>query len=57
MSKVANGYDHAFILDKQKIADKASIATVIAPEGELKMDVFYYHAFYTVLYRKFFGTE
>ncbi len=38
--KAANGYDHAFILDKQKIADKASIATVIAPEGELKMDVF-----------------
>lgn len=38
--KAANGYDHAFILDKKAIEDKTPVATVISPEGELKMDVF-----------------
>ncbi len=37
--KAANGYDHAFVLDKQKIDGKTVLATVISPEGELKMDV------------------
>lgn len=37
--KAANGYDHAFVLDKQKTDGKTVLATVISPEGELKMDV------------------
>ena len=36
----ANGYDHAFFLDKKANEDKTPVATVVAPEGELKMDVF-----------------
>lgn len=38
--QLVHGYDHAFILDSEKINNNLPIATVIAPEGELKMDVF-----------------
>lgn len=37
--KAAKGYDHAFVLETKK-GEQTPIATVIAPEGELKMDVF-----------------
>ncbi|MGG4609703.1 galactose-1-epimerase [Providencia sp. Me31A] len=38
--RLAKGYDHTFILDNQRINTRQAVASLIAPQGDVRMNIF-----------------